>query len=50
MRKNVPLKVGPEFEVELLGIPKRLMPLKCLSRMMGNYHVRFLGEFGRATA
>ena len=36
-------KVTLEFVMELLGVPKRLIPLKCLSRMMGNYHVRFLG-------
>jgi hypothetical protein len=26
-------KVALEFVLELLGVPKRLMPLKCLSRM-----------------
>ncbi len=29
--------------------PDRVLSLKCLSRMMGNYHVRFLGESGVAT-
>jgi len=43
-------KVALEFVLELLGVPKRSIPLKCLSRMMGNYHVRFLGELGRETA
>lgn len=33
----------------LAGVPNRAMPLKGLSRMMGNYHVRFLGENGAAT-
>jgi hypothetical protein len=39
-----------KFGVELLGVPERVMPLKCLSRMMGNYHVRFLGESGSANS
>jgi hypothetical protein len=36
-------------DVECLGVPDRVMPLEGLSRMMGNYHVRFLGEKGAAT-
>jgi len=40
------VRIAKSIQLELDGWVVRYRPLKGLSRMMGNYHVRFLGGEG----